>query len=230
MLYAETGRCPIEVAVQTRMISFWSNLIQGDPEKLSSKLYRYMLDLENFNSKWLNKIRTILTNVGRYDIWLLQNGKEAALCKLYLKQTLHDQNLQNWHDSLRNSNKGQMYSIYKDNIQFEPYLTILKRNEYLILAKFRTGNHYLPVEKDRWNGVEISERKCNLCNLHDIGDEMHYLLKCPFFETSRKLYLNRHYYTRPNILKFQELMKTKSKKQLQNLCMFIKCIFDVFKC
>ncbi len=63
---------------------------------------------------------------------------------------------------------------------------MLTKHLYINVVKFRTSNHKLPIETGRWNGIERSERKCNLCNLKDIGDEFHYLLICPFLAESRK--------------------------------------------
>ena len=63
----------------------------------------------------------------------------------------------------------------------EDYLTILPKSMYITFAKFRTGNHRFPIEVGRCQNIELAERKCTLCNTGDIGNEMHYLLICPFF-------------------------------------------------
>jgi hypothetical protein len=47
------------------------------------------------------------------------------------------------------------------------------------LCKFRTTNHKLPIEHGRWNNIPHENRKCNLCNLEEIGDEFHYISNCP---------------------------------------------------
>ena len=60
-------------------------------------------------------------------------------------------------------------------------LAYLPVNLYLNIAKLRTGNHKFPCECGRWLGIDLSQRICTLCNLHEIGDEFHYVLKCPFF-------------------------------------------------
>ena len=212
-----------------RMVNFWINLIGGDKDKLSFKMYQYMLNLENFRSKWLDEIKSILIEVGRYDVWQYQNKTPYTITKQYLKQTLLDLNLQNWRESLNASSKGKNYSIIKESIALERYLTILSKNRYSVLVKFRTGNHFFPIETDRWLGIELNDRKCSLCDLNDIGDEIHYLLICPFFEDKRKALIKSYYYKRPNILKFKELLTTQSVNQLHNLCRFITCLFQTLK-
>ena len=43
-------------------------------------------------------------------------------------------------------------------------------------------NNVLPIEKekDRWLRQDINNRKCTLCNTNEVGDECHYIFKCPF--------------------------------------------------
>ena len=53
---------------------------------------------------------------------------------------------------------------------------------YLLIYWLETGNHFLPVETGRWEGIDISDRTCALCeNVNEIADEYHYILMCPFF-------------------------------------------------
>lgn len=111
---------------------------------------------------------------------------------------------------------------------FEKYLTTIQRSYWLSLFKFRTDNHKFPVETGRWNAIEYADRKCNLCNLYDVGDKYHYLLICPYFTTDRKMYIHKKYYSRPNIIKYQELMATSDKSKLEKLSRFIKISMNKF--
>ena len=192
-----------------------------------------MYNLNNFKSKWIGKIKQILVETGRMDIWLNQNnlqiGNRYVSVKRNIKQTLLDQNLQKWTESLGKSNKGRSYSICKDTVQLESYLTELSKNKYINLIKFRTGNHRFPIETGRWAGLDVSERKCTLCDLHDVGDELHYLLKCKFFENERHAHIKRYYYTRPNIIKFKQLLNCKSKPQLISLCNFVTILLQIVR-
>ena len=49
-----------------------------------------------------------------------------------------------------------------------------------------------------------NQRICHLCET-EIGDEYHYIMKCDFFNNSRKLYVPPIYTIRPNTLKFYNL-------------------------
>jgi len=43
-------------------------------------------------------------------------------------------------------------------------------------------NNYLPVEKGRWYRQELINNNCHSCNLNEIDDEFHKLLKCLFLQ------------------------------------------------
>jgi hypothetical protein len=81
---------------------------------------------------------------------------------------------------LQPCSKAINYRIFKYTFGFEDYFNILDENDFLVFWKSRTVNHRLPIECSRWQNLERENRKCNLCN-SDIGDEFHYIPKCPFF-------------------------------------------------
>ena len=229
MVYAETGRYPLEISIKTRMIGYWIRLITGKESKIAHKIYKILLNTQNFKSKWITEIKSILTEIGRQDIWLNQNTYLHNNTKSLVNKILIDQYQQQWHSNLEISSKGKIYGMFKENINLEHYFTQIPKKDYLTLVKFRTSNHYLPIETGRWNNIHVEARKCKLCNLNDTGDEMHYLLICPYFHCQRKLNLKPYYYTKPNVLKFKQIMNVRSVKQLHKLSTYILLISNFFK-
>ena len=65
-------------------------------------------------------------------------------------------------------------------------------------------------------------------DLNDIGDNFHYLLVCPYFLTDRKRYLSSRFYTRPNILLYQELLAISGKNDLEKLSVFTRILMNKF--
>ena len=55
-----------------------------------------------------------------------------------------------------------------------------------------------------------------LFTLNDVGDEMHYLLIGPFFKFPTIKYLPSNFYTRPNVLKFRDILNVKNRDILRN--------------
>lgn len=129
-----------------------------------------MLELPNFDSKWIKSIKNILNEIGRNDIWHNQINIQTCTLKYIVKQTLIDQNQQIWQTSLQNSSKGLSYGIYKESIQLENYILNLDKKDWLQLLKFRTANHHFPCETGRWSNTDINDRTCKLCRSHDIAD------------------------------------------------------------
>ena len=152
--------------------------------------------------------------MGRSDLWINQNQNIPKHTRQTVKKILIDQFVQNWHPSLNRSSKGNYYKLLKDVPSLDAYLTIIPKGLYIPLIKYRTSNHFLPIETLRWQGIDISERKCSLCEKQDTADEYHYLLICKHFENERNLYLSPYYFKRPNILKYKELFTSKSPIKL----------------
>ena len=84
------------------------------------------------------------------------------------------------------SQKGRNYNVFKTELKVETYPTELPIHLAINLFRFRTSNHKLPVETGRWQGIPQSERKCTKCNADCIGEEMHYLLGCTYFQRQNK--------------------------------------------
>ena len=93
------------------------------------------------------------------------------------------------------------------------------------LLKFRTSNHKFPVETGRWSNTPYHERFCRFCR-NDIGDSFHYLLVCKHFENKRKLLIDKYYYTRPNVLKYKQLLCQENVAVLKKNCL---CLTDILQ-
>ena len=230
IIYAELGITPIEIHVKSRMIGFWLSIINSENSKFSKITYNIMFNdaSQGHNYKWLNHIRQILISTGRYELLSKTFIDNPKAVKVKITQTLTDLYVQEWHTKVVVSSKGRNYNIFKDNLNFEPYLKILPKNAYIPIIKYRTANHKLPVETGRWENTPYRERKCILCNKNDTGDEFHYLFICPFFMKERCDLLKPYYYRRPNILKYKDLLTSRNKNILLNLAKFVKIIMNKF--
>ena len=228
MLLGEPGRLPLRISIKARMVGYWNRLIHGKNTKLSLLLYK-CLRLSHIRSNWLTCIKNIFSSIGRPDIWELQQDFYMTNLSSHVKSILRDQYLQEWRGEDSDPSKALNYFSFKSEHKLETYLISLPRNQYLNLFKFRTGNHKLPVEVGRWDDTDLNDRQCILCNADDIGDEYHYLLKCPIFHAQRQSHLKQYYIRRPNMLKFGELLKSENLSILTKLSKFTKIIMDTFK-
>ena len=81
----------------------------------------------------------------------------------------------------------------------------------------KTTNHRLHIEIRRWPNILHSERFCNFCNMRQIGDKFHILLKCEYVSDKRCLLFDKQFCTPANILKFRDLMKVRQQPTLKKL-------------
>ena len=76
-------------------------------------------------------------------------------------------------------------------------------------CRFRTTNHYLPIETGRWRNIDRENRYCNLCNCQKLSDEYHYVLECSSLNDKRKQLHSKYFMKRHSVVKFFELLSTK---------------------
>ena len=145
-----------------------------------------------------------------------------------VKKRLQCQYLQKWNTEIQTSSKSINYRIFKTNFVTEFYITHLQPKFYIPLARFRTTNNRLPIERGRWENVKRAQRICTLCNYNAIGDEFHYLFECKAFKERRKVFLPRFYLRHVNTLKFQMLLCTTNVTLLKRLSRFISEILSKF--
>lgn len=83
------------------------------------------------------------------------------------------------------SRKETTYYSFKVHHRFEPYIFEAK-NFHLrkILAKFRTGSHWLQVQTGRYHGIAYEQRSCSRCS-NLVEDEMHAIFSCPDYDHVR---------------------------------------------
>merc|ERR1712121_514111 len=108
-----------------------------------------------------------------------------------LKTTIRDQARQ---VLLAKLNEGDSFYYYKDLITFhglQNYLYKMPADIWIPLIKIRTSNHKLPVELQSWKVLykPREKRYCSICNLGEVGDEFHYISKCPIFSEDRQKYI-----------------------------------------
>lgn len=230
MIYGEFGIFPLRIEIQSRMISFWTKLLNYHNNKLSSVMYMILLSLnrQEIKNAWILEVKNILVQCGMSGFWDLQVVNNPKWLKEAVKLKLKDIFINSWFNTMEASRSGANYCLFKENFESESYLRKLDFNQARSLLAFRTRNHKLPVEITRWNkniNIIMSD-KCVLCN-QDKGDEFHVLLSCRTLMSSRKQYLPTWCNKRPNILKYKKLMQSQNIKVLRNLSAFIKIILQL---
>ena len=111
ILYGELGRHPVSIDIKTRMIGFWQRIVNGKPDKISSKLYSILLAMHNrdlFHSKWLMYIKDILNDSGLEHYWLNQTNVPLHISKS-VKLKLTESHSLSWKEEVFESPKCLNY-------------------------------------------------------------------------------------------------------------------------
>ena len=88
-------------------------------------------------------------------------------------------------------------------IQKWKYISELQNKEIISFVKFRCCQNYLPVAN-----YTDSDTLCD-----SVGNEIHYLLKCAYFQNERRKVIDDKFIKYPTQLSFIELKKKKKKKR-----------------
>ena len=232
VVYGELGRVPMSVHISARMIGFWERIVSGKHEKIAYTLYKilYRLDQGNvYHSKWLNCVKDILDKTGFINCWNDQIVNKNFNLSRKVKQSLHDTFVVSWKNEVYNLSKCTNYRMYKSTFGLEKYLTILPQDLLYNFCRFRCSSHRLPIETGRFFSIDRSERICDLCSKHELGDEFHYIFNCTFFKDERSKYLPKRLVGCPNALTYNELMNSDDKYVLIGLAKFCKIVMSIFK-
>ena len=179
-----------------------------------------------YETKWVKKIKQILDNTGSSYLWNF-DGITSVKLKSTIKQKLRDAFLQNWQRDIIENNLCTNYRIMKIDFGQESYLKALPNNIRIILTKFRSSSHNLPISDKRYNPID-DRNICPLCN-SDIGDEFHYVLICSAFNHIRSSYIHERFISRPNTMKFYQLFSSPNPSVLIKLSKFLKIIMHIFR-
>ena len=234
MLNGELGIKEIAEYIENRMLNFWCNIATGEESKISTILYKWIKALHDkniFKSVWLDKIKTILDKIGMSSSFNNITTVSKAWFKNTIKQKLNDIYYQNWSVSVFSNSTCLNYRVMTVHKQLQNYLLKLPSQYRYAICKFKCANHKMPIVNGRYSNIAVDARKCTLCNLKpkEIGDEFHYLFKCPFFKDERIRYIKRYFYNHPNMYKMTKLFNNVNHREMLNLGKFIYIIICHFR-
>ena len=204
---------------EKRYVTYWFKLLKSLENSLLYLSYKIHLQLDKLHKKgWVTNLKQLLFSNGFGHVWISQEvGDEAFFLREFTLQ-LQDIARQNWRADLESSAKLSTYSEFKSLLKPEKYLKVVKN--YFIrkqLAKLRTSNHDLMIEKGRYQGTKVANRTCEQCDMQRVEDEYHFLLECPKYDDLRREYLPRYYVNYPNRCKYLNLISTENDIELQTL-------------
>ena len=203
-LLGETGKAPVDVYIKCRVLNYWLRLSQPEnKDKIECIVYKFIYKMYIYNryeSPYIAFVKKTLQEIGMNDAWL--NQENISLSPVWFKEKvkrcLLDNYIQSWYSTIDQESMYINYRMFKPAFGQERYISLLPTNLAIKLARFRTTNNMLPVNKLRFENVPRNERICQKCEMNEIGDEFHYLFCCPFFDIKRRACIPGFYRIRPN--------------------------------
>ena len=187
-IYGETGRFPLVLRQQDNAVKLWFRLKFSKAQKPINHVFS---ELENLHSlghlTWLTKIQNIL---GDFFLNIPNNVSPRRLIS-QLKDIRYTNFIEKFFADINDSASNPIlrtYCLFKSDYRRESYLHhASNRNLLTAISRFRTSSHSLHIETGR-HTVPITPKEnriCKFCQLNEIDDEIHMLLKCPFHITER---------------------------------------------
>lgn len=179
-LYGECSWLLCKYRQWGNMIRYWNRLVKLDDNRLTKKIFQY--DVANCGENWSGDILKIVNELN-----LGINIYNYELCNMeVLSNSLKNLNDNYLWDGISKSAKLRTYRKFKYSISEENYLIMfIPRNERAKLAQFRLGVLPIRVETGRYKGEPLDARVCQICNLSEIEDELHFLCKCDKYSKER---------------------------------------------
>ena len=226
-VYGELGRYPLYITRYLRILKYWIKLL--NTENIILK-YVYKMCLEECNNgknNWLYNVKDLLVKNGFAYIWDQQNIMNVNVFINAFQQRLLDNFYQCWYSEKENSAVLELYNNVKVSFGYEQYLDFVPFDLRTYITKIRLSAHSLHIQTGRYtrNRLPRNERYCLFCRNSDIEDEFHFIIKCPCYSALRSKYIKIHYYIRPSMLKFIEMLQTDDKKIILNLSKYLKSAF-----
>ena len=208
LVYYELGRLPLHLLRKLRILKYWIKLRRTE----NCILKECFESRVNSNDDWIISIKAELNKLGLSYLWDYDlNDKQLFSI---IKQRFYDVQKQEILSDIGNAAKGELYQHLIDNFCMQYYLVkpipnFLKK----CIARYRTSSHNLNIELGRQRNENRENRLCTLCNLGDIEDEFHFILKCPKFSELRIKYIKKYYFNRPSVFKLVQLLSINNVKQ-----------------
>ena len=132
--------------------------------------------------------------------------------------------------SKKYGNKLRTYCKFKRTLSLETYLLLkIDLNSRKSLTNLRISSHKLRVETGRYEKpcLPVNQRTCEKCNISEIEDEKHFVIRCKLYDKERK-----HLFNKLNLnnldedIIFYKLMQCQDFSTAINFSKFIQLAFD----
>jgi hypothetical protein len=180
----ELGRLPLGVHIIPASLNYLSHLKKTPQESLLHQALITSQSLTTARKTWgktckqLEQYLRVHTNL----------KDDKSLPKTTIKSKVRNMYIEYWKHKISNEAKMRTYNLFKQAFVYEDYLAIKHPHHRKSLTRLRISAHRLSIERGRYTTPKtpVSDRKCQKCNLNEVEDEFHFIIKCPFYAALRQ--------------------------------------------
>lgn len=186
----ELGRHPLLISMIALAIKYWWKLNMNCMSGSNSLVTKALIENRKTNTfTWSTGIMKVLKLIDKSDIWNRPNLINKANFNTLIVNNLKNVYNNLWLDAINNhQNKLRTYCKFKLSYSLENYVTLLKRKFISVFCKLRISSHKLRIETGRYSSPRLppEQRICNHCNLGEIEDEFHFIMRCTLYNDLRQ--------------------------------------------
>ena len=226
IVYGETDRYPVSLTSAVKCIQYWLKLTRMNNERLPSKAYRMLDDLdERGKNNWVSNVRTKLFTYGFGNVWLSQGVGDSKSFIRCFRERLIDSRWQDWNKHVQTSDRFDLYRLINERHCLPSYISIdLNRRLKIPTTKFRFGVSDIAVHRLRFRHLDDCNLISPLCK-GNREDEMHFVLVCPVLRDIREQFIPSKYFNTPSLFKLIMLKSSRHKHTVRQLTLYLHYAF-----
>ena len=182
----------------------------------------------DFNFKWIKHVKDTINKINLFNFWTLDCFELTEFKNLFKRKCMFDFRLR-WETEMKNNSQCSFYRLIKNTPFQENYLKTQHYGIISTLSKFRTGSHHLPYTRKRFDkSGSHHSLECELCAQNVVGDEIHYLFHCNFFDAKRACLVPELVTCCNNVEQLSNIFNSDDANRLSNFSRFVQLIINQF--
>ena len=191
------------------MLRYWNRLMLMDDSRITKHIFKWDKSINKRN--WCNEVFKILSQIDQSDVF----NEESCINLDRASDIIYEQYKGTWKSEVKNVAKLRTYALYKDEYQAECFVyKVIDRGHRSILSRFRCGILPLAIETGRYTETPLEYRLCKFCQDDVLEDELHFLLRCNYYNELRSYLIAEvickypDFYFKDDVSKIQLLMNS----------------------
>lgn len=183
----ELGSFPLLISMLSLAVKYWWKLndrcVKGD----NSLVIQGLIDNRKLSCfSWSSGLKRVFELINKLEIWVKPNIITGARFNDLIVTRLQHVYSSLWINQINNfQTKLRSYRLFKKSFDMENYAIMYNRSSRAALCKLRISSHSLMIEKGRHLALSPEDRICQYCNMNEVEDEFHFVMKCTLYQDLR---------------------------------------------